>query len=149
MFVLLCSSFVQAADTTDIVSISGLRKSYCQAIAIKNAGAAIKSLARLQLFVYTDWKYFDEDQLDSWVELSESYVNSIKQTLNVNNVWDCLQAQKKEDASWLLQKIEQNQARIDWSVLLGALSSKPSNEELKAHRIAMLQECACKYMLMK
>lgn len=117
LLIVLCSSYVTASDN-DALSIGNLRQSFHDAIHKNNTAGAIQVMARLQLLVHADWKYFNDDQIEAWQEISGRYCDKITR-LGITEVRTRIQNIKEEEARWLLRKINEPGCKIDWSVLLG------------------------------
>ncbi len=120
---------------SNVISIRNLTENVRAA---EDTETAIRSLATLHLLVHTDQKYFDEDQIEQWQEYSSGCADQMKEK-GIVDVLTRLRKAKQEQASVLIQKIENDECRIDWFQLLGALDKKPSDEELKLHRISELK----------
>lgn len=126
-------------------STLGLRQAFHGAIEIADKAGAVKALARLQLHAEADWKYFDDEQKKIWQNISYRFSKRIASSCGQQDVSTCMQTAKKQEILWLLQKIETDQFRGDWSSIFARGLHPVSKEELKAHEIDVLTKLKSSY----
>lgn len=145
MLVLPAAPGAEVERTTkksNVITVEKLVKGFGDAISRKDQKAALSCCAQLSLFAFTDWKIFDDDQIEQWQKHLGLSIKQLEEG-GVSNATTALNEEKKKQMSRLIKKIRNDECRIDWSGLLGASSEAPDEEQtpekLKSHRISELR----------
>ncbi|MEX0940231.1 MAG: hypothetical protein WDZ41_02635 [Candidatus Babeliales bacterium] len=132
------------------LTISYIEKKINSASQKNNYIKARQWFDRLSLLAGADWKYFNLDQKEKYgdiysnlYDIIEKLKSSNRQSTTNTDVLDVIAVNIsaiKKEASWLIEKLNQNQCDIEWSEMLDNKVSFPSPEELKKNRIENLAQ---------